>query len=102
MRSELNNEKLKLGVMTLEEVKTIDPYVNKGYVIKHTVDVHVSSEEIKNHFHDEYDLSLMLFIFNAVTEIYDSSEHHYIYSFGEVSRNNSGAYFRVFVSDKRS
>ena len=99
MRSELNNE---LGVIKLVEVKTINPYEVKGYIIKHTVDVYVSSEQIKNHIMDEYDLSLMLFIFEAVAEVYDSSKHRYNYSFGKVSRNNSDAYFRVFVSDKRS
>lgn len=101
MKKELNKE-FELGVLKLLEAKTINPYEVKGYVIKHTVDVYVSSKEIKNHYLDEYDLSLMLFIFNAVTEIYDSSEHHYYYSFGKVLRNNSSAYFRVFVSDKRS
>ena len=104
LNKKLNKESgvIESGVITLVQVKTIDPYEVKGYVIKHTVDVYVSSDEIKNHIMDEYDLSLMLSIFNLVAEHYDSSEHRYSYSFGKVSRNNSGAYFRVFVSDKRS
>lgn len=94
MKSKLKIE--EFSPIELEEVKTINPYVEEGYVIKHTVDVHVPYE-------DPRDVSLMLFVFNAVIAIYDSPKHHYIYRFAKVSKRRSGtySYFRVLVSDKK-